>query len=221
MSLGFPDGGTSESEMMIKTTLEDNPKVQAYQGRHQIKAGESLDPLVANHTNREVRSFPEMTVAEASPVIDQVQGLLEVEEDNIVVSVCEVAHDNGTAEGDLPTDSDGVNTNLPPGIKLDGLSYEEEAAVKALLDKDRQVFSQGTYDVGKCEIHELTGDNSRRQAGKAPVFRGGEEPPGERAKSASTSGLRRSDRVSKGVNPNPGRLPVSSITGLPNTSLSV
>ena len=45
-------------------------------------------------------------------------------------------------------------------------------------------------------------------------------PQGDSSESTSGSGLRRSDRVSKGVNPNPGRLPVSSVTGLPDMSLS-
>ena len=130
---GVLDGVAGESEVMIKSTLDDNPKVEAYEGWHQIKAGNPLNLLVANHTNREVRISPEMTVVEASPVIDQVEVLLEVEENNIVVSLCEVTHEECTVEDSLPTtDVDGVNTigekpttTLPPGIKLDGLSHDE------------------------------------------------------------------------------------------------
>ena len=103
-----------------------------------------------------------------------------------------------------PTDEESTPIRpLPPGVQLDGLTPEEEAAVRALHDRHQEVVSRGTYDVGQCELlrqevkylghvvsregiavdeekmaaplHAPTGGSAGKQAGKARAFNWGEE----------------------------------------------
>ena len=162
-SWGTHDGVVpDESEVIIQPTGRKGPEVEAYEGRHQIRAGNPLDLLLANHTNKEVRISPETTVARATPVMDKVELLLEVKKNNLVVSLCEVVHEEKSTGDNSPTpdvheekttDEEPIPSRpLPPGVQLDGLTPEEEAAVRALLDRHQEVFSRGTYDVGQCEV---------------------------------------------------------------------
>ena len=87
------------SEVITQPTVRKGPEVEAYEGRYQIRAGNPIDLLPANHTDKEVRISPETTVAKATPVMDKVELLLGVKKNNLVVSLCEVVHEEKSTGG--------------------------------------------------------------------------------------------------------------------------
>ena len=52
---------------------------------------------------------------------------------------------------------DGSLYTLPPGLKLDGVSPEHLLGVVELIERRREAFSQGPFDLGKCNLipHEI------------------------------------------------------------------
>ena len=123
--------------------------------------------LLQNRSEYEVCLPSNTPVAEAQSACRKQEVCIDLEEDNLVVSVYDIIDDYESNEEvitnlnlDVGDDSSGVS--LPVGVKLNDLSAEEEEKVAKLLNEHKDVFSKGSFDLGECgvvphEIHVVDG----------------------------------------------------------------
>ena len=142
----------------------------AYEGLHYLKSGASFDLLLANETNEEVHITPKTTVAEVSLGARKSEVLLEVQSDNIMVSICEVVQedkDSQVPESESEAKIIMEEPERPPEVQLEDLTPEGEKRVKKLLQEHEAVFSKGQFDVGRCDIipHEIQLDDGDPPSG--------------------------------------------------------
>ena len=142
------------------TSTQQELDVTAYEGLHYLKSSASFDLLLANETNEEVHITPKTTVAEASLGARKSEVLLEVQSDNIMVSICEVVQedkDSQVPESESEAKIIMEEPERPPGVQLEDLTPEGEKRVKKLLQEHEAVLSKGPFDVGRCDVipHEI------------------------------------------------------------------
>ena len=147
----FPASGVS----FVKDTLSrSNPSLSTIEGS-QVLEGNSVELLLQNKSEYEVCLPLNTPVAEAQSACRKQEVCIDLEEDNVIVSVYDVIADHKSNEVDtnqnlIVEDSSGVS--LPVGIKLDDLSAEEEEKVAELLNEHKDVFSKGSFDLGECVV---------------------------------------------------------------------
>ena len=143
----------SGTEVLVREV--DLPmSVATTEGCQEMK-GDTVELFMMNHSAKEIQLPPDLQVAEALPVERKPEICLDLQEDQLRVVVCDVVAEKSQVQKEdkeESTSETGGISILPPGVKLDGLSREQEEKVKELLHKHADVFSAGAYDLGECSV---------------------------------------------------------------------
>ncbi|XP_041472249.1 uncharacterized protein LOC121421569 [Lytechinus variegatus] len=156
-------------EVLVKDTLSRfDPTLCTVEGSQSIR-GDSVELLVQNSSEHEVRIPPHTPVAEAQAVSRKQEVHVEFQEEgSLLVSGHDVITDQTPSikeDTNKAGSRDGVD--LPKGVKLEGLSVVEEEKIVELLAQHKDAFSEGSFDLGECIV--VPHENCRRSSYKATI----------------------------------------------------
>ena len=170
--------GCINSEVLVRNSVKGfDSSVCAVEGSQQLK-GDSVDVLLRNSSEQEVYIPPQTRVAEIQPVERKQEVYVELQDEKkLIVSVYDVILDPSPPVEEVECRVDAPS--LPQGVKLEELSECEKRRMTELLTKHKDVFSEGSFDLGECvvvphEIHVTDGPPIRLPYRRLPPSQVGE-----------------------------------------------
>ena len=143
---------TPGAEILVRESDEEpSSTLSAVEGCQQLK-GDVVELFMSNTSGQEVHLPPDTRVAEALAVKRTGQLYLDLHDEQLRVSMCDVVIEGVDSPVRMSPEPVEAVSCLPPGVKLEGLTEDQTEKVRELLQKHADVFSAGAFDLGECNV---------------------------------------------------------------------
>ena len=113
----------------------------------QVVDGKSVELLLENRSECEVRLPSKTCIAEACTIQESQEVRVDIEKNDLFVSVYDVITPNSEVrEGEEIPEKVNECSDLPPGVRLEGLTQDEEVKVSNILGKIADALSRCPED---------------------------------------------------------------------------